>query len=197
LENITPVEPTANTLLNQQKHHRIGLLLMEKHQTMSTLSKDVQDSIYETAIKQYEEGNFAQAFPLFRQLAEAGNPDGCSMLAIMYDDGHGVEADFETAILWDLKAIGHGSMISLSNLAITYRRHGNCREARKWFEKAVESGDGDAMLDLARLLDVSDHETSNVERLLRDAISSNHITEAGREEAAALLNEMQNRAKSI
>ncbi|WP_373504216.1 tetratricopeptide repeat protein [Aestuariivirga sp.] len=160
---------------------------------MTDIDKDKQDSIYGQAVRLHEDRSYDQAFVLFKQLAENGYADGCSMLATMYGAGLGTEFDLEASIAWDLKAIELGSLTSVYNLGVTHRGRGNCREARKWFEKSIASGDGDAMLELAKLLDVSDHETPQVIDLLMRAMSSRHITEDSREEAEVLLNEISNR----
>ncbi|HRX35692.1 MAG TPA: tetratricopeptide repeat protein [Aestuariivirga sp.] len=124
---------------------------------------------------------------MFLKLAEAGDASACGMVATMYFDGEGVAFDFDESVKWDLRAIELGDTTSLSNLAISYRNTGNAREARKWFEKAVATGDGEAALDLAKLLHVSDFEIDNVRRLLKMAVESDHMTPAGLEEAEAML----------
>jgi TPR repeat protein len=37
------------------------------------------------------------------------------------------------------------------NLGITYRLKGDIRKSKAWFEKAIETGDGSAALELAKL----------------------------------------------
>lgn len=131
----------------------------------------------------YDAGDFAVAFRLFLQEAEAGNCDAMCRLALMYESGEGTEPDVDKSIYWDLKAVDAGSTTSLINLGITYRRLGNMRKARYWFEKSLETGDGEAALELAKLYSVSDKEVATVKHYLDIAISSNRLSEASLEEA--------------
>ena len=147
-----------------------------------------QDPIsFEEADRLYDEDRLEDSFAMFLKLAEAGDASACGRVALMYFEGEGVPFDFDESVKWDLRAIELGDTTSLSNLAITYRNTGNAREARKWLEKAVATGDGDAALDLAKLLHVSDFEIDNVRRLLKTAIASDYITEMSREEAEEML----------
>ncbi len=115
----------------------------------------------------------------------------------MYGDGKGVEYDFDKSVEWDLRAWELGNESSLHNLGVTYRTHGAAREARKYFERAIAAGDGDALLELAKLLDVSDFETANVLRLLRLVNESDSVTEDSREEASSLITEIERRGLEL
>ncbi|MFC5473458.1 tetratricopeptide repeat protein [Paraherbaspirillum soli] len=134
----------------------------------------------------YDTGDLASAFNLFLQAAEKGNCDAMCRIALMYESGEGIACDIDKSIYWDLKAIDAGSTTSLLNLGITYRRLGNIRKAKYWFEKSLETGDGEAALELARLYSVSDKEIDTVKRYLNIAISSNSLSEASLEEAREL-----------
>jgi uncharacterized protein len=131
----------------------------------------------------YDAGDFAEAFRLFLQAAELGNCDAMCRIALMYETGEGTKPDVEKSIYWDLKAIDAGSTASLINLGITYRRLGHIRKAKYWFEKSLETGDGESALELAKLYSVSDKESDTVKHYLEIAISSNRLSEASLEEA--------------
>ena len=148
---------------------------------------------FEKADALYDSGRFNDAFKMFVELCNAGDAASCSRVAIMYGDGRGVEYDFEKSVEWDLRALELGNVSSLLNLGVTFRTHGAAREARKYFERAIAAGDGDAMLELAKLLDVSDFETANVLRLLRLMLESDSVTEGSREEASSLVTEIERR----
>lgn len=137
----------------------------------------------------YDAGDFAEAFRLFLEAAESGNSDAMCRVALMYESGIGTEYDAEKSIDWDLKAIDAGSTTSLINLGITYRRLGDIRKAKYWFEKSLEAGDGEAALELAKLYSVSDKETATVKQYLEVAIASNRLSEASLEEAKSLSQE--------
>ncbi len=145
------------------------------------------NEIFNQADEAYDCGNFKEAFSLFRKSAENGNYHAMSRLACMYSDGEGTECNVDESIAWDLKAIKSGSDISQLNLAITYRTLGDIKESKKWFEKAVNAGDGEAALQLAKLYMVSDKETATVRKYLTTAIESDDLFDDSLEEAGKLL----------
>jgi TPR repeat protein len=150
---------------------------------------DAEDK-YSRAIKFYETRQYGRAFRIFEKLANAKKHEAISMMATMYGEGQFVQKDAEKSISFDLRAVELGSTLSLSNLAITFRRKGECRTAYKWFRKAFERGDGDAAVEMAKLLDVSDHEIEKVKALLVTALEHENITVDSREEAQNILNEI-------
>ena len=90
-----------------------------------------QQDLFELADQAHQSGEYEKAFRLFYRASENGDSSAMSRLALMYGDGEGVEYDFDKSVYWDLKAIEAGCTSSMSNLAITYRNHGDAREARK------------------------------------------------------------------
>ncbi len=139
---------------------------------------------YEMADRLSSLGMHKEALDIFRVLAENGHGAAMSRLSLMYFEGHGVDKNFAESIKWDLAAIAAGYDAS-ANLALTYCAMREFREARRWFERSVELGDGDSALELAKLLYVSDAEIENVKRLVDIALSSALITPDSLEKAAA------------
>jgi TPR repeat protein len=86
-----------------------------------------------------------------------------------------------------MKAIEAGELTSLLNLAITYRMRGDMVSAKHWFEKALDSGDPEAALQLAKLYMVSEKEHETVRRYLELVINDELSLEVSREEAVDLL----------
>lgn len=138
----------------------------------------------------YERGDLDQAFKLFLGAAERGDSSAMSRVAVMYDSGEGTDRNIDLSIYWDLRAIEAGSTTSLLNLGITYRRIGEIRKARRWFEKSLEGGDAEAALELARLYSVSDKETDKVRGYLTIVLASDFVSPDSKEEAAGLLAEL-------
>ena len=131
-------------------------------------------------------GAYEEAFKLFKRLAEAGEADAMNRLAVMYEAARGVPFDLEQSIAWDMRAIEAGSHLSRLNLGITHRRHGNIREARRWFEDALAHGDGEAALELAKLYSVSELERGRVLNYLETALRSGSLCPDSVAEAEAL-----------
>lgn len=149
------------------------------------------DNLFDEADRLSEQGRHTEAFEIFLRLANDGNAYAMSRLAIIYCDGLGTKKDFDESIKWDLRAIDSGDIASMSNLALTLCQQRKFLEARNWFEKAIAAGDGDAALELAKLLQVSVLERENVKFLLKTTIESNFVTQASVEEAGALLAQIE------
>jgi uncharacterized protein len=144
---------------------------------------------FKEASDEWDKGNFDNAINLFLSLAEEGDVSSMEKLACIYGDGIGVDFDFEKSVYWDKKAIESGSLVSLGNLAITYRTKGDIQNAKKWFEKAIEAGDGDAAFELAKLYMVSEKENEKIVDLLNIAINSEDLVDDSLEEAKSLLSD--------
>ncbi len=151
------------------------------------MNNDSAKSIFEAGSSAYEKGHFKKAFKLLKEGAESGDADCMSTLAIMYTCGEGVRCDYDKAIEWERKAVDSGSVSAMMNLGISYRIKGDLVQARHWLEKALDAGDGDAALLLAKLYMVSEKETERVKEYLTIAINSEWIYEDAVEEARAFL----------
>lgn len=141
----------------------------------------------------YDEGGFEEAFELFSKLAEAGDTSAMTRLADMYSAAKGVEYDFEKIIHWEEKAAGLGDPTGMYNLGITYRNAGDVRKARQWLEKALQCGDGEAALEIAKLYLISEKETETVRHYLELAQSTGSLTEDSSDELARLMKEISSR----
>ncbi len=142
---------------------------------------------YEDAMAAYDRGHLNKAFKLFLAGAEAGDVDSMAMVAVMYGAGEGVRIDLHRSIEWDQKAIAAGSELAFLNIAITYRCVGDMVNAKHFFERALESGDGEAALQLAKLYMVSDLEVETVRMYLQIAIDSTNAFDETKLEARQLL----------
>lgn len=138
----------------------------------------------------YDAGDFPQAFELFLNAAVAGDCLAMCRVALMYEAGEGVVADAAQSIHWDLKAIEAGCTSSLINLGITYRNCGDVENAKRWFEKSWEAGDGEAALELAKLYIEINDDMVNAKKYLDAAMSSDNLTENSIEEVRALRTEL-------
>lgn len=86
---------------------------------------------------------------------------------------------------WRAKA-ARGDCVAMSNVAAAYRILENFRLAARWYQKAAEHGDGDALTDWGYCLQHGlgiRKDTRAAERAYRAAIRSPWITDYGREEA--------------
>jgi TPR repeat protein len=144
------------------------------------------DELYLEGDAAYDRGDYATALDRFVRGADAGDGRAMSRLANMYEDGVGVDVDFERSVEWDLKAVAAGFETSLINLGIKFRRAGSMRKARYWFERALDKGDGEAALELAKLYSVSDAEEATARRYLQSAAEAGRLSQASAEEIERL-----------
>ena len=79
-----------------------------------------------------------------------------------------------------------GDNLTMPNVAAAYRILGKLRLAAKWYRRAAERGDGDAMTDWAYCLQHGAgvrRDEASAEQAYRSAIASESITQSSREEA--------------
>ena len=153
----------------------------------------------ETEIKAHEAwdaGNLDLAFELF-SICAAQESDGCMLdLGYFYDEGIGTVANKKQAMYWYKKAYRLGSSsAAASNIAILYREQGRFNLTAQWFRRATQLNDGDAEIELAKLLIAGKGIRKSLpaakEHLLR-ALASAYITPDGLKEAEELLGQVQN-----
>ena len=96
----------------------------------------------------YAAGKYAEALPVFKQLAEDGNAEAQLDLGKAYAEGHGVPRDDARAAIWYRKAALQGNAEAQSRLGELYASgHGvphNDFEAYVWFSAAVRGGNAAA-----------------------------------------------------
>ena len=146
-----------------------------------------EEALFRAADAAYDAADYETAYRLFLECAERGESAAMSRLALMCDFGRGVPLDIEAAIAWDLKAIENGCTMSMFNLAVTFRRCGQIRTSRLWFERALDAGFGEAAIELAKLYSVSDREIDTAKAYLRRALEFDNLLEDDRAEAQELL----------
>jgi TPR repeat protein len=153
------------------------------------------DALFRVADAAEEAGNYELARQSFERAASLGCTDCLTRLAYMFDVGIGVEVDKPRAMRLYKRAWRRGSEVAANNIAILYREQRQHRLMFQWFLRAVNAGDGDALVELAKcyLSGVGVRKSSqDALRCLASALRSDCITEASIEEEA-LLQEMRPR----
>jgi TPR repeat protein len=145
------------------------------------------ETIYRAADAAYDAGDYSTALQLFEQCAALGESAAMARLAIMHELGQGTPMDFDAALAWDMKAIEAGDTSAVFNIALTYVRLREIRKARRWFERALDAGWGEAAIELAKLYAVSDREADTAKAYLRRALEFDDLLEDDRAEVQSLL----------
>jgi uncharacterized protein len=147
------------------------------------ISGSARGGDFEEAVAASGRGAHAEAAPIFRRLAEAGDVKAAYRLGLLYRDGHGVDQDDETARQWLEKAADAGSREMQRDVAKAFDRWrfkwvedkprlGSSEKkrgkagvsfkrrwigkylnlAKKWFEKAANAEDPEALYSLGLVL---------------------------------------------
>ena len=89
---------------------------------------------------------FAKGIDGLRKAAESGDSEAQTLLAGCYGEGNGVKADQTLSLIWLRKAAEQDFARAQLALALTYVTVDKDRkEADKWFRKAAENGESDAV----------------------------------------------------
>lgn len=115
------------------------------------------DPRLDAAERNYRAGRYAQAGKLYRELAEAGNPQAQLRLGMMHYLGRGVREDERQAFDWVERAAKAGELEAQYRLATLYTlRHGVPPEledpdveAARWYFSAAARGHAEAQYALA------------------------------------------------
>jgi TPR repeat protein len=139
-----------------------------------------------------EENDFRSAFKCLLAGAQLGDSGSQLNLGNFYASGKGTRRSLEKAAYWYKKAYKNGYSTAALNLAIDRRNEGNVRSAVTWFKKAIARSDGEACIELAKIYKTRKGGRNAAANLLRRALRLNRdcISEAGREDAEFLLNEI-------
>jgi TPR repeat protein len=152
------------------------------------------DLLYMEADLLDERGRYAEALPLLLKGAKAGDTSCQILLGNYLSDGRkGIPIDRKRGIYWYKQAYEQGSSTGASNLAMSYRKQGDLDEAYRWFELAVESGDNEAHLALAKIwLYDRENKAKAVEHLKAVFQGNPHdVSELGRDEARSMLRRLR------
>lgn len=111
---------------------------------MSAALNAAAQTDYLDARTSYNQGDYDAAYEGFISLAQIGNPDAMMNVAVMFDNGQGVEKNVTRAAYWYKKSARLGIVEAQYNLADMYRVGAGVQKdyslAVEWFEKAANQG---------------------------------------------------------
>lgn len=140
---------------------------------------------YEQAQQKFMAQDHAGAAKLLLGAAEAGNPMAALRLAIMYDQGDGVQLNKREALRWYVSAAKSGEPASQNEVGSFYEDGAvipqDWVEAAKWYQLSAQSGWGLGQLALGRAYEYGIGVPLNLEQALlwysRGADNGNHQAE--------------------
>jgi TPR repeat protein len=151
------------------------------------------EQLFRQAELKEEAGDLKGAFDLLTKAARLGDIGAQVNLGNYYSSGIGVQKNFEKAAEWYQTAYRNGERAGANNLAVDLKKQRRVKEAIVWFKRAVALNDGDASVELAKLLKNQPNGLQSAIKYLRRAISMSpsDITDDGRLEAKLLLRRLE------
>lgn len=149
-------------------------------------------SLFEQASQAWEEGKTKKAFELFRKAAKQGDKNAPLNLGYCYAKGVGTKKDVQKAMYWYEMAVTMGDIAAYTNIAIYHCSVGDFERAKQWFLDALEKGDKETALELAKLglegkINLSQTEITEYLQIVINAKARIEVCEAVQEEAYFLL----------
>lgn len=140
-------------------------------------------------------GNLVKAFSVFLDAAKLGDEE--SQVAVAYDYAYGVtgNVDVHAALKWWKRAYKQRSWDAAFNLGMFYRDARQWTKAMKWFERAVELGDYDGLVEIAKIhLRYGGDRDSGLRFLKRARAAKKHLTAQARADLERLVKEEEARS---
>ncbi len=149
------------------------------------------DTPFAQASRLLERGRIQEAFRLFLEAAKAGDSSAQLNVGYLYDTGQGITRSRPQAVYWYRRAVRQGEAAAANNIGTLYRDEGRLRLAVRWFGKAADMGDGDALLKMAKLYAGPLEEAAKARRLLSRVLTSKRASLDSQEQAERLLRTLE------
>lgn len=98
---------------------------------------------YDKGLAAFKKYNFKTAFKEWKKLADKGNPQVQSTIAVMYHTGTGVEQSYKKAFYWYKKAAVQGVTAAQANLGVMYAKGTGTKrdfvQSYAWYSVAASS----------------------------------------------------------
>lgn len=166
------------------------------HTRKSAASRIAADELFERANEQWDRGQLRSAFRLFLLGAKYGDASAQHNLGYFYDVGIGAKPNREAALFWYKRAFRQGYGVAASNIGTIYRDDKSAKKALLWFQHAIELGDIDANLEVAKIYMDQIGDISKAVPYLKRIIraKSKDVFDESRVQAQGLLRAIQGKA---
>lgn len=151
------IQPPVQASLKKSSMALSSQSLADAYQASAELSSiatstHTEHDNFRDAVLDYFNEDYRSAYKLFRPLAEKGDSSAEYYLALMYDEGRGVEQDAREAVNWYTRAAQQGHMDAQYNLGVAYASGmgvgSDMGQAVAWWERAAQRGSVDAQFNL-------------------------------------------------
>jgi TPR repeat protein len=133
-----------------------------------------------------------KAFLSFLSAAKLGDEE--AQVAVGYGYAYGIsrKANVDEALRWWKHAYRQGSWAAAFNLGMFFRDAKQWAKALKWFERAIQAGDDDGLIEIAKIqLRYGGDRAAGLRYLKLAVDSKNKLTKPARLETARLLKEQK------
>ena len=107
--------------------------------------------VYDIGMRHYVTHHYEEAFKWLNFAAEEGYMDAELLVARMYEEGQGTDADMNKALEWYAKAAERGNAEAQFNMGYDCEQRGQSEEAVEWYWKAAKQGNVDALCNLGEM----------------------------------------------
>ncbi len=161
-ESLTQSKKETNAALAEIARLKKQLEEKQTDAVRQTLQADYQkqtdkltlNELFDSGVKQYSEGHYAEALRLFQKAADQGDAQAQYNLGWMYDKGKGVARDSRQAVHWWKKAADQGDAGAQNNLGVMFANgDGVAHDAKRavyWYQQAANQGHAQAQFNLAQ-----------------------------------------------
>ncbi len=169
----------------------LGCSTMDCHYTWDECEKPglkMSDLYFKKAQDAESNGRYKKAFSIYLRGIRSGE-FGCELnLGYCYDNGIGVRKNKKKAAFHYKKCSDRGEFSGAANLALVYRKHGKERLAERYLQIALDLGDSDAALDLAKI-SLKKGDVEKAGKYLDIVVGSrrDEVTPSARDEAVDML----------
>lgn len=137
-----------------------------------------------------DQGDNAKAFRSFLDAAKLGDEEAQVSVGYAYAYGIFRNVDVDKALRWWKRAYGQGSWAAAFNLGMFFRDSKQWANSVKWFERAMQAGDEDGLIEVAKIhLRYAGDRASGLRYLKRAVAAKHKLTEPARLETERLLKE--------
>lgn len=108
--------------------------------TLSSLSSTFAEKLdFDAGWTLYQQGLFVEAFDIWEPLANAGDAKAQFNLAVLYEQGRGIDVDYDKAAYWNNRAVNSEYPPALHNLALSLLAEKKNIEAIDYLRQAAEN----------------------------------------------------------
>lgn len=146
--------------------------------------------IFSRADQEWQRGKVRSARKLFLLAAKKGDKASQLNVGYFYDQGIGVRRNRTAALHWYERAYRSGDASAANNIGTIWNENGNTKRALAWFRRAINLGNDESNIEVAKLYMQSKGNAKKAIPYLRRVCESNSVSQTASETAKQLLKKL-------